>query len=404
MTDVRSFVSKTGVNKNGSGSSIAHMDSSFLSRRRALQLLGLGAGAGAVALTASRLTDSLQARQRPTFSPEPGGPVVRTILGDLNPKAIAGATLMHEHLGTGGSDPRDTGTELPDPTRDAAWMLEELTAAHKAGLGCIVAAQTSLPAAANVAYLERLSRGAGLHIVAAGSYYNLQSYPQDVSTKSEDQIADDLVRAASSGRFGAFGEFGLQNNTPELDPLERKVFRAVAKAQVRTGLPIFTHCNYATGERVSMDIGLRQLDVLEAAGARPASVAIGHMCCLDDPMVSVAKRVAARGAFVAFDRVTRQQQWVPDAKKARMVAALVDAGLGDRLLISSDYIGRINTSVGEVNMYPGPLHAREGGPGYARPLLLFVPHLRKVGLDDVTIGRLTMVNPRQFLSFAPIKG
>ena len=151
-----------------------------------------------------------------------------------------------------------------------------------------------------------------------------------------------------------------------------------------------------------MEAGLRQLDALEGGGARLANVAIGHVCCLDDPMVRVAKAIAKRGAFVAFDRLTRQQQWVPDAKKVTMIRALLDAGVADRLLLSSDYIGRINSSVGEVKAYPGPLNAREGGPGYARSLLLFVPQLRNAGVSEQTIRQLTVQNPRRFLSFVPV--
>jgi phosphotriesterase-related protein len=346
---------------------------------------------------------SLSAIAQAPPAPAIGRAIVRTVLGDLDPSAVSGATLMHEHLGTGVPEPARGGgaPAPPDPTRDAAWMAQELQAARKAGLGCIVAAQTIVPGDGNIPYLTTLAKTTGLHIVAAGAYYSAQTYPRDVASKSEEQIAADLVQAARNGRFGAFGEFGMLNNTADLDPLERKVFHAVARAQAQTGIPIFTHTNYSTGANVAMDIGLRQLDALESGGGRLASIAIGHVCCLDDPMVSVARRIAQRGAYVAFDRVTRQQQWVPDEKKARMVAALIDAGLVDRLLISSDYIGRVNTAVGEVNMYPGPLHARDGGPGYARPLILFLPHLRKAGVSEDAIRRLTVDNPRRFLSFVP---
>jgi predicted metal-dependent phosphotriesterase family hydrolase len=41
-------------------------------------------------------------------------------------------------------------------------------------------------------------------------------------------------------------------------------------------------------------------------------------------VVGIAKRVAKRGAFVAFDRMTRQQQWVSDAKRIEMLKALID--------------------------------------------------------------------------------
>jgi phosphotriesterase-related protein len=238
-------------------------------------------------------------------------------------------------------------------------------------------------------------------LLNAGAYYTRQTYPPDFATRSEDEIGDGLVQASIAGRFGAFGEFGVANGEADLDPLEKKVFRAVGKAHLKTGLPIFTHNNYSTGPAVPADMGLRQLDQLEAVGVRPEHVAIGHVCCLDDPKAAVARELARRGAFVAFDRVTRQQQWVSDEHRIHMLLTFLEAGYVDRLLLSSDYIGRVNTAVGEVSMYPGPLHARDGGPGYARALLLFVPQMRKAGVKDADIRRITEDNPRRFLAFVP---
>jgi predicted metal-dependent phosphotriesterase family hydrolase len=99
--------------------------------------------------------------------------------------------------------------------------------------------------------------------------------------------------------------------------------------------------------------------------------------------------------------VTRQQQWVSDEHKVAMILAFLNAGQIRHLLISSDYIGRVNTNAGEVNRYPGALHARDGGPGYARPLKLFVPLLKKAGVSDKDIRQITQENPRRFLSFVP---
>jgi phosphotriesterase-related protein len=377
-----------------------------MNRRRALALFG---GVALATATSSEWLDALvaAATQRGSSGPAPTfprGAIIRAVSGDIAPDAIVGATLMHEHLGTG-TVPRPRGGEPPpaadNPTQDAAWMAEELTAAKRAGLGAIVSAQTNLPGPDILKYLTQLSERSGLQIVATGAYYNKATYPSEIADRSEDDIATTLVAAARDGRFGAFGELGVANEEADMDPLEKKVFRAFGRAQVRTGLPIFTHNNYSTGPAVPMDMGLRQLDALEAGGAKPASVAIGHVCCLDDPMAAIARRIAQRGAFVAFDRVTRQQQWVSDEKRVVMVKALLDAGLVDHLLFSSDYIGRVNTAVGEINRYPGPLHAREGGPGYARPLLLFVPLLKKAGVDDATIRRITVDNPRRFLAYVP---
>jgi predicted metal-dependent phosphotriesterase family hydrolase len=379
-------------------------------RRRALQWLGAGAGAAACLGGADWLADiaSAQAPQGGARIPVPPGGIIRTITGDVDPNSVSGGTLMHEHLGNGRApQARNGGTPPPvdNPTQDAAWMTEELVLARKNGnLGCIVAAGTNMPAADNASYLAKLSQASGVRIVAAAAYYTPQSYPRGTETLSEDQIADLVVKGAQEGRLGAYGELGCANDEADLQPIEKKVFRAFAKAQARTNLPIFTHTNYSTGGSVPMDMALRQLDALESGGGKPSSIAIGHVCCLDDPMADVARRVARRGAFVAFDRMTRQQQWVSDAKRIVMLKALLDAGLADSLLISSDYIGRINTAVGEVPGYPGPLHAREGGPGYARPFILAVPQMMKAGIPVDAIRKITVDNPRRFLTFVPKNG
>jgi predicted metal-dependent phosphotriesterase family hydrolase len=73
----------------------------------------------------------------------------------------------------------------------------------------------------------------------------------------------------------------------------------------------------------------------------------------------------------------------------------------DHILLASDNTGAINTSVGEVKFYPDPMHARDGGPGYVRPLLLFVPKMRKAGINEETIRKITQDNPRRFLAFVP---
>jgi len=337
----------------------------------------------------------------------PRGAIIRTITGDIDPGAITGATLMHEHLGNGRRPPArgaapGTPPGPPDnPTQDVDWMATELTGARKAGVGCIVSASTGGAGAEIPAYLKTLSERTGMHLLNAGAYYTKQQYPADFGTKSEDEIADGLVQMATAGRLGAYGEFGVANGEAEIDPIEKKVFRSVGRAHLRTGLPIFTHNNYATGPDVPSDMALRQLELFEAVGVNPAHVAIGHVCCLDDPKAAVAVALAKRGAYVAFDRVTRQQQWVSDEHRIHMIMSFLEAGQIDRLLLSSDYIGRVNTNVGEISVYPGPLHARDGGPGYARPIVLFVPQMRKAGIGDADIRRITQDNPRRFLAFVP---
>ena len=129
-------------------------------------------------------------------------------------------------------------------TDDVDLMIEETKAAAATASRCIVDGghpdmDRDLDA------LKRIATESGVHIVASGGYYMQRNYPADIATKTADQIADDLVRDATAQRLGAFGEIGQQGGVLTDD--ERKVFTAVAKAQARTGIPIFTHNAY-TGD------------------------------------------------------------------------------------------------------------------------------------------------------------
>jgi predicted metal-dependent phosphotriesterase family hydrolase len=205
----------------------------------------------------------------------------------------------------------------------------------------------------------------------------------EVAMSSEDQIAEGLVADAERFRLGAYGEIGQSSNTAEMTANERKVFRAVGQAHLATGLPVFTHNAYGTGENVRPDAGLRQLDVLESVGVSPANIVIGHACCLDDPSASVLIEVAERGAFVGFDRVTGGR--VDDPQKAVTIMAFLEAGHADKLLISSDFTGSRS----------------ERRPGYGNSITVFAPLLREAGIEEDVLGMIQRDNPRRFLAFEP---
>jgi phosphotriesterase-related protein len=311
----------------------------------------------------------------------PKGATIRTVLKDVSPDTITKATLFHEHLSFEWARvaPQSNRT---GPAKDAAPVLEQLEVAATEGVGCIVDAGTT-DVGRDTDLLKQIASHTSVHIVACGGLYMERTYPQDVATKSEEQIADDLVRDARASRYGAFGEIGETPNAA-MSAAERKVFRAVGKAHLRTRLPIFTHNAYGTGPNVPRDAGLSQLDAFESVGVSPERVAIGHSCCLDDPSAEIIKQIARRGAYVGFDRVTGGL--VPDEKKVAMILAFLEAGYVDRLLLSSDYNFTARS---------------EARPGYGITLTVFAPKLRKAGVTDEMLRRITIDNPRRFLAFVP---
>jgi len=312
----------------------------------------------------------------------PATSVIRTVLGDVPPDALASkATLFHEHLSFEWA--RVTGRQdRPGPAKDAGPIVGQLNDAAAQGVGCIVDAGTT-DVGRDVAFLTQLASRTSIHIVSCGGMYMQRTYPQDIATRSEQQIGDELAREAVANGHGALGEIG-ESADAAMSADERKVFRAVGLAHRRTNLPVFTHNAYGTGPNVPKDAGLTQLSVLESAGVDPQRIAIGHSCCLDDPNADVIRAIARRGAYVGFDRVGGGL--VPDDRKVAMLLRFLDAGYADRLLLSSDYNFTARSAT---------------RPGYATTLTMFLPKLRAAGVKDETLHRIVFDNSREFLAFVP---
>jgi phosphotriesterase-related protein len=364
------------------------LEAAQMTRRRALGLVG------ASVVTTALTTLGCTATSTSSAAKSSHKLVIRTLLKDVEPQMLGnGSILFHEHLSLRYPITRAMAERqgVPVPANysdDVDLMIEETRAAGKDGASLIVDGghrdmDRSLDA------LKRIAKESGVPIVASGGFYMERNYPPEIASKSVNEIADELVRDANKERWGALGEIGQQGG--ELTDNEKKVFAAVAKAQVRTGLPIFTHNAY-TGKRqttppVPREAALRQLDALEANGANPAHVVIGHVCCLDDPKAEVAIALAKRGVFVGFDRVTIQI--IPDAQKVTTIMAMADAGFIDHVLIASDFSN-------------GRALKKNGGPGIAQAITVFAPMLVKAGMKEETVRKIFVDNAQRFLTYAPV--
>jgi phosphotriesterase-related protein len=326
------------------------------------------------------------ARAQVTF---PKGAVIRTLLRDVAPEELAGgATLFHEHLSLGadftqrfiaasravlvaqGQTPPQrinagpAPPPGPDPMRDVNLMAEELRAARRDGVACIVDAGLE-GTGVDLAFIREAAMKSGLAVVKGAGFYSEPYYPADIAKLAEEQIVERIVQQADAYPAGAFGEIGSWD---EISATERKVFRAVGKAHLATNLPIFTH----TG--IPGKSALEQLDIFEDAGVDPRRVAIGHLGNLTDPTLYVHKALCRRGAFVCFDR----QGSGNDAPVLPLVKGLIEAGFASQLLFSGDAFR-----------------------GYGRVVTSFLPQLKAAGVDETTLHQITVDNARRFLAFVP---
>jgi phosphotriesterase-related protein len=370
--------------------------SAQLSRRDALGLLGAGAGLGLVSAFGGKAevtaawfqTASATAR----MSPIPRGAIIRTILKDLPPEGLGnGAILFHEHLSFDSTffekmrpanAPRPATPPPQSYLENVDLVTDEVRASGKDGVSCIVDGGHR-DMGTHYENLKKIAERSGVHVVASGGYYLQNTYPPEISTQSEDRLVEGLVRDAAAERWGAFGEIG---SSPEMTADERKVFRVIAKTQVRTALPIFTHTSHAGCKKCALE----QFEILESAGANPRNFCIGHLSDIrDDPRAETHKEIARRGAFLGFDTVGHQLGQ-GDSKKLALIMAVLDAGYEDHVLLSADFASE-------------PEIKANGGAGYSSVTTVFLPKMRYAGVKEATLHKIMVENPKRFLAFVPPK-
>src|SRR5579872_7372016 len=179
-----------------------------LTRRQALEVLGIGAAAASIPSGAFA--------QDVAF---PKGAIIRTLLKDYAPEELAGgATLFHEHMqlatdfnakfgaataaaraanglppapprggGAGGAKGGGPATPPPDIMHNVDLMSEEVAKTKAAGVACIVDAGHP-DMGRDINFLRQVSMKSGVPIVAGGGFYSQPFYPKEISTMTEEQI------------------------------------------------------------------------------------------------------------------------------------------------------------------------------------------------------------------------
>lgn len=306
--------------------------------------------------------------------------MVQTVTGPIAIDEL-GITLLHEHLVIDMYEPSLNALGVLLDERAAA---EELAVFGEAGGGTVVD-QTTIGLNPDFEALRRISEASGVRIVAGTGVYWRRFRPAWVEAMTEADLADRFTSELTEGRgperirAGIIGEIATGHR--DIDEVEARVLRAAAAAQRATGAPIATHALFTR-------IGLDQLDILEAAGADPGAVLIGHGdTCPDE---EYHRAILERGAWLGFDTVGQLDKTTDDWRADR-IAALADLGYLDRLVVSSDVCKR-------------PALVRNGGGGYAHVLRDFVPRLTARGFGTAEIQQLLVDNPRRVFEAAAQPG
>ena len=362
-----------------------------------------------------------------TGAPNIAGKVM-TVLGAVDPDVL-GVTLTHEHLfidlrkthlpyrkflvqdGRLVADPPDDdfpATELHQweakldlsnmqlarnvaPISDNYFLDDEdlavrEVAEYKRHGGNSIVEMTSIGIKRDPEALRRVSEQTGVHIVMGTAYYQRVYHPDDMDSRTVEQLTDVIVRDVTVGvretgvRSGIVGEVGI-NGGPLTDN-ELKSMRAAARAARLTGAPVCVHLGGVGAEKH------RMLDIAADEGVDLERVIMGHCDELVDDM-PLLYELLERGAYVAFDNLGREPEVVTPSRTAMIAQAIpgiIEAGYVDRVLISQDVCWKMH-----LKAY--------GGFGYSFLLERFIPGLKTLGVTDSQVHTMMVENARRILTF-----
>ncbi len=341
---------------------------------------------------------------------------VQTVLGLVPPEEL-GTTLMHEHILSDLSQIAAPPSEASErelfyqplshsnvglvrfysrPNADSMRLSDIPTAIEELNLyrqygGSSVVEVSSLGLGRDPVGLARISRATGVHIIMGSSYYVDAAHPPDMDSRSETEIADEILQDVVNGvgssdiRSGIIGEVGC---SWPLTSNERKVLRASAKAQRQTGAAITIHPG--RDERSPEEV----LEVLEKAGGNLQRTIIGH---LERTVFewSRLRDIANRGCYLQWDHFAYERSYFPnnprvdlpsDAGRMELIARMIGEGFGEKILISHDVASKDKL-------------LKYGGHGYFYILLHILPRMRARGFTEENIHRILVRNPAEALSF-----
>lgn len=350
-----------------------------------------------------------------SLTPKSG--MVQTVLGPIDPEDL-GVTLCHEHLLIDFVGDRsalstragDRGRWMEPISlsnlyearsnfelfRDSSQMLrpsdliEAVGRFRLSGGDCIVEV-TSGGLGRDPKGLQQISAASGVKVVMGAGYYYQDYHPPEVSALTESDIQEQLVREFAEGaegsdiRPGIIGEIGLSF---PMHPDERKVLRGAARAQTETGMALTIH----PGRHPSAP--LEAVRIVEEAGGDVARTVVGHMERTIFDVEGLVK-LAESGCYVEFDTFGLESAYFPwapidhpnDAIRINYLAALMDRGHGNQLLISQDICTKVR-----LRAY--------GGEGYEHILENVLPIMERKGLGQEELAHLMVDNPRRLLPIA----
>ncbi|MGW0858201.1 phosphotriesterase family protein [Streptomyces sp. NPDC002690] len=312
---------------------------------------------------------------------------VNTVLGPV-PTEELGLVAVHEHIGYG-----MPGSELDtkwwkSPERRHEETVPKLRAFHEYGGGTFVDA-TGICNGRDIDHYKSLSAKTGVHIVACTGFVGGDTALPHFAHADVDYLMRQFVHEITVGIGGTGSLAGVikvgVSRGGRMTELDKRIYRAAARASLRTGVPILTHLAIDAENAIA---------IFGEEGLPLERVLFGHV---DDGVNADKTRdvwIAEQGGRIGFDTFGYETE-LPDPpfwarpRKERL----------DHFLRFIDGGRRLKQVLASADANCSPL----GWPGVKGHTVNYlfedlIPDLRDAGLDEAAIRTIFVENPADFLT------
>jgi phosphotriesterase-related protein len=302
------------------------------------------------------------------------------LITTLGPKKAdeLGMILPHEHIFVDLRTWDQPGYAQAEATDVIELMEPEIARAQAAGVTAIIEC-SAVGVGRRADILKAVSEATGFPLVVPTGIYREPWIPDWAHTAGKEVLREWMIGELQ----GEIEDSGVQAGWIKLSAgddglteTETKILRAAAAAGAATNAVIGSHT-------IRGRVVREQLDILERAGYTAERFIWIHTQA--EPDFTLHLEMARRGAWIEYDGIGGEEE--TDEDYLRLILRVLDAGLGDRMMLSHDR---------------GWYDPAQPGGGTPRPFTYigeeFLPRLRAAGVDEGMICQLTCTNP--FRAFA----
>jgi len=342
---------------------------------------------------------------------------IQTVLGPIMPDDL-GITMTHEHLlmdipvyethpeeasksrfktGSWNFEMISKGNELWSVNRnnltlnDENEIIEQVLDYKYSGGNSLVDC-TNYDLAQDPNGLTRISRATGLNIIMGCGHYVPAAHPNDIESKTKDDLTKRMVRDIVDGigdtniRPGIIGEIG---NIWPITEIQQRLLESAADAHKETGLPILIHPG--SDDRSPLKI----IDILVNCDVAPEAIIMGHLdFAIQYKSRETLDELAQTGCFMEYDIFGFEESGLfvrgnygelsNDHKRIDTIIFLLDKGYGNQLVVGQDVCLKRHQS-------------KYGGKGYSHILKTIVPKMLNIGVSKSDVDNILVNNPANAL-------